>query len=102
MPVFCVRLLPPRPSFPADLTPEEGEAMMRHVAYWTELAKAGQALLFGPVADPKGNWGLGVIQAEDEAALEALLANDPVRQADLGFSQEVLLMPRGAITRPGQ
>ena len=101
MPVYCVRLLPQRPSFPADITPQEGEAMQRHVGYWSSLAQAGHALLFGPVADPKGSWGLGVIEAEDEAALRGMLGQDPVILAALGFQHEVLPMPRGVITRAG-
>ena len=41
--------------------------MQAHVAYCGELLRAGKALVFGPVADPAGAWGLGVLQLPDDA-----------------------------------
>ena len=41
--------------------------MQAHVAYCGELLRAGKALVFGPVADPAGSWGLGVLQLPDDA-----------------------------------
>jgi YCII-related domain len=35
-------------------------------------------LVFGPVFDDTGSWGLGVVEAEDENELRAFAAGDPV------------------------
>jgi uncharacterized protein YndB with AHSA1/START domain/uncharacterized protein YciI len=91
---FCSRLLPPRPSFPGDMTPTELKVMQAHVAYWTALLHEGKAVVFGPVADPKGAWGLGVLRGKDRAEVEASLSRDPVILANLGFSHELLPMPQ--------
>jgi hypothetical protein len=56
---FC-RLIPPRASFMVDMTPAEREVMQQHAAYWRVLLAEGKAIAFGPVADPKGAWGLGM------------------------------------------
>ena len=34
-------------------------------------------VIFGPVLDDTGSWGLGVIEAEDEDELRAFAARDP-------------------------
>jgi uncharacterized protein len=34
-------------------------------------------VVFGPVLDDTGSWGLGVVQAEDENELRAFAAGDP-------------------------
>lgn len=57
---FFVRTQNPRPTFHLDITPEEREVMNRHTTYWTEKAQAGIAVVFGPVMDPKGVYGMGV------------------------------------------
>lgn len=33
--------------------------------------------MFGPVMDPKGTYGLGVIAVENEEQVHAFIANDP-------------------------
>ena len=54
---FLCRLLPPRPTFVQDMTPEEGQVMQAHAAYWQALLAQGIAIVFGPVLDPKGPGG---------------------------------------------
>ena len=54
MAYFFFKLVPPRPSFPQDMTEAEGELMKRHAAYWQSLLDQGFVLVFGPVLDPKG------------------------------------------------
>jgi uncharacterized protein YciI len=34
-------------------------------------------VVFGPVLDSTGSWGLGVVQAEDEEEIRAFAASDP-------------------------
>lgn len=78
MPHFLCRLSAPRPSFPGDMTPAEAALMGEHAGYWTSLVERGVAVVFGPVADPGGVWGLGIVEAGDAMAVERLLAADPV------------------------
>ncbi|MGD0550874.1 MAG: YciI family protein [Candidatus Bathyarchaeia archaeon] len=59
------------------MTEAEREVMQEHVLYWTGLADRGTAIVFGPVLDPKGTWGVAIVQVEDEAELRAILTNDP-------------------------
>lgn len=95
---FICKLTPPRPTFFSDQSPQEQAVMARHVAYWTELFDRGVAVVFSPVLDPAGVWGLAIVEAENEAAVKTIVDNDPVVLADLG-TIEVHPMP-GAVVRP--
>ena|SRR5262245_50745864 len=99
MKYFLCRLLPPRPTFAQDMDAREAEAMKRHVAYWAELAEKGIAIVIGPVADPKGVWGVAILELEEDMDVQALTANDPAILAELGASYEILPMPRAVIGR---
>lgn len=70
--------------------------MQAHVAYCGELLRTGKALIFGPVADPAGVWGLGVLQLPDDADPQAIIVDDPVIKADAGFTYQVMPMLRAA------
>jgi uncharacterized protein len=74
---FFVKLIPHRSTFAQDMTAEEREIMMRHAGYWRELMNKKIVLVFGPVMDPAGVFGMGVIEAEDETAVRSLLDKDP-------------------------
>jgi uncharacterized protein len=78
---FLYRLLPPRPSFAQDMSPEEAEAMERHVAYWQDLLDREVALAFGPVLDPDDPWGLGLLSLDDEDAARRIGERDPAVQS---------------------
>jgi uncharacterized protein YciI len=78
MSTFVFRLIAPRPTFAQDMTDEEREVMGRHAAYWRPYIESGQMVVFGPVLDDTGSWGLGVIEAEDEDEVRAFAAGDPV------------------------
>jgi uncharacterized protein YndB with AHSA1/START domain len=91
---FLFKLLPPRTTFPQDITPEERTIMGAHVGYWSGKLAEGKILAFGPVADPAGSWGVGLMRVQDPAEVRPLTAQDPVILADRGFRYEVLPMPR--------
>jgi uncharacterized protein YciI len=95
---FLCKLIGPRPTFPGDATPAEGAAMKEHVAYWQELLDKGTAIVFGPVAEPTGVWGLAVIRVSSAAEADAITANDPTVRSDLGFRFDAYPMLR-AVTR---
>ncbi|WP_426956195.1 YciI family protein [Muricoccus radiodurans] len=99
MPLFLSRLFPPRPSFLADMTPEEGAVMGAHAAYWSGLAERGIAILFGPVPDPAGLFGAGVLEAADLAAAQAIVAEDPALRSGLGFAGALHEMPGAVLGR---
>jgi uncharacterized protein YciI len=75
---FVFRLLAPRPNFALDMTDEEREIMTRHAAHWQPWIESGQMVIFGPVLDETGSWGLGVVETDDEDALRDFAAHDPV------------------------
>jgi uncharacterized protein YciI len=78
MSTFVFRLIAPRATFALDMTDEERAIMGRHAEYWQPFVDSGQMVVFGPVLDETGSWGLGVIDADDEDELRGLAAKDPV------------------------
>jgi uncharacterized protein YndB with AHSA1/START domain len=94
---FHCRLLPPRPDFARTMSDEERAIMNEHVAYWTKHARQGTALVFGPVADPAGVWGVAVLRVYDTSEVEYLQRNDPVIRADRGFRYETLPMVQAIV-----
>lgn len=93
---FLYQLIPPRPTFAQDMTETERKVMQEHALYWKDLTDKRIAVAFGPVLDPKGVWGLAIVEAANEQDVRALGANDPAVKAGLTF--EVYPMP-GAIVR---
>lgn len=98
MKYFFCKLIPPRPTFMQDMTEAERAIMGEHVAYWRGMMERGQAVAYGPVDDPQGGYGIGIIAVENDADLEAFRDNDPTIRANRGFRFEALPMLR-LITR---
>ncbi len=94
---FFVRTQNPRPTFHLDMTAVERTIMERHVDYWSEKAIQGIAIVFGPVMDPKGVYGMGVYQVQDEAEMRELIEQDPANGL---LHYEVLPMPRVVVGSP--
>lgn len=93
MAYYFFKLIPPRPTFPADITPAEADLMKQHVVYWRGKMAEGQMLAFGPVADPKGTYGVGLLRLDDGTDPQSLANADPVVAAGVGFRCEVHPMP---------
>jgi len=74
---FFLKLNPPRASFTVDMTTEERNIMLQHVAYWTPYVNDGTVIVLGPVMDPKGGYGIAVVGVENEEQLNQLVINDP-------------------------
>jgi uncharacterized protein YciI len=98
MKYFLYKLLPPRPAF-QDMTEAEGELMQEHTNYWKTLVDKRIAVIFGPVADPRGIYGLAIIETEEEAIAQDIRVNDPAIKHDVGFRSEIHLMPEVIIRR---
>ena len=92
------RIICPRPSFALDMSDEEREIMGRHAAHWQPLIDSGQMVVFGPVLDDTGSWGLGVVVADDEGELRAFAASDPV--VTTGTARIELAKMLGGLVRP--
>jgi uncharacterized protein YndB with AHSA1/START domain len=90
---FLFKLLPPRASFMMDMSAEERTLMGVHSVYWRGQLAAGKVIAFGPVADPAGGWGVGLMRVDNTAEATVLTENDPVILADKGFKYELLPMP---------
>lgn len=87
-PVFVMRLLAPRPTFPFDATAEEMADMQAHSRYWADFVSKGLVVAIGPVADGAGAHGLGIVRGMSEAELTAAQGQDPVILAGRGFRFE--------------
>jgi uncharacterized protein len=91
---FVFRLIPPRPSFPLDMSTDERATMMAHVGYWSTLIGEGRVLAFGPVDDPDGAYGIGIVVTESRSQAEKLRDGDPAIRSPHGFRTEIAPMLR--------
>ena len=97
MQTYFVKLIPPRSTFAESVSDREAGAMGEHAAYWRARMAEGKALAFGPVADPAGTYGIGIIQVADEAEAWRFMESDPAIRAGGGLRYELRLMPHGVI-----
>jgi uncharacterized protein len=98
MSTFVFRLKAPRTTFALDMNDEERAIMVRHAEYWRPWIESGQMVIFGPVLDSTGSWGLGVVEADDEEALRAFAADDPVVTTGTGTVEMGKML--GGFVRP--
>lgn len=80
---FLMKLIPPRPTFAQDMSETEARLMREHILYWKALVEKGICLVFGPVLDPEGVYGVAIVGLEDETALEEIEMNDPTVKAGI-------------------
>jgi uncharacterized protein YciI len=80
---YFMRLIPPRSTFPGDMTGEERALMMEHVRYMNEIFTAGKLLIFGPVMAPEAAFGMAVFEVGDETELREIMEKDPTVRAGL-------------------
>jgi len=95
---FLFRLVPPRTDFSTTLSDEERAVMADHLGYWSDLVERGHVVAFGPVDDPGGTYGLGIVVAEDLAAAQAVADGDPAVRSPYGFTTEIT--PMAALVTP--
>jgi uncharacterized protein YciI len=97
---FVFRLIPPRPSFPLDMSTDEPATMMAHVGYGSALIEQGRVLAPGPVDDPDGAYGIGIVVTESRSQAKKLRDDDPAVRSPHGVRTEIapmlrLVTPRG-------
>ena len=97
MPHFFLKLVAPRPTFAMDMNDSEKAMMRQHFLYWKGRQDKGEVVVFGPVMDPAGSYGMGVVEAADDATARAFAAGDPAMKANCGFTCEIHSMR--AVTR---
>ena len=90
---FFLKLNPPRASFMFDMTDDEKAIMQKHVAYWAPYVQDGTVVILGPVADPKGGYGIAIVRVDNDEQLQQLIADDPANGMN---SYELHPMPRAA------
>ena len=87
---FLLRIEPTRPGFTLlNMTAEEGRLAAQHVQYLMSLLDSGKLSLGAQVLDPKGLWGIIIVNAPDRETARALLDADPMVKATM-FRGEVL------------
>lgn len=59
--------------------------MQEHFAYWGGLVGERKAVAYGPVTDPKGAYGIAVVEVKDEAVARSVAANDPAIKVPSGL-----------------
>jgi len=74
---YYFKLIPPRPTFPQDITDGERALMEKHSAYFRERFNSGTLLLYGPVMAPGGAFGLGILEVVDEEEARQFGEDDP-------------------------
>ena len=71
--------------------------MGEHAIYWKGLTDRGIAIVFGLVLDPKGPWGVAIVEIADESDARALGVNDLAVRAGLTF--DVYPMPDAVVRK---
>jgi uncharacterized protein len=95
MPHYFVKLIPPRPTFVQDMSPEEGRLMGEHGKAMRTHFDAGRLLIYGPVMAPGSSFGMAVFDAAEESEVHRLMDADPTIVAKLN-TYEVYPMRVGA------
>ena len=60
-----------------DMSDAERGVMQQHIAYWKGFMDQGKVIVFGPVFDPGGAYGMGVLQMDSEGEVNSFMAADP-------------------------
>jgi len=90
---FLSKLIPPRPTFPLDMSEEERAVMLAHRDYWLPQVNAGLVIVMGPVLDPKGAYGVMIANVPSLRMLEDWESKDPAILSGRGFAFENYPMP---------
>lgn len=90
--VYMYRLHAPRPDFSTGMTPDEAEIMRQHAGFWAGLMAEGKVLVFTPVQDPVGDWGMAIVLADDFQTVDGYSRSDPAVLSGM-MTHSVLALP---------
>lgn len=74
---FFLRLNPVRADFVQTMTDQERSIMQEHAQYWRRFMEQGKIVVFGPVMDPGGAFGMGVARVDNVEEVKEFIAGDP-------------------------
>jgi uncharacterized protein YciI len=74
---FLVILRPVRDEMPFDPTEDEARVVGDHYDYLVKLRDEGKLVVAGPSIKPGDTFGIGVLDLDDEAEVQAIVAADP-------------------------
>ncbi len=74
---FFFKLIPPRATFPHDITEAEQRLMDEHFRYFQEQFAAGKILVYGPVMAPQGAFGLAILEVDSDEEAKRFAEDDP-------------------------
>jgi len=80
---YFFKLIPPRPTFPQDMTDEERLLMKDHSRYMQASFDAGKILIYGPVMAVGGTFGMAVLEVAEESEARRFGEGDPSIRAGL-------------------
>ena len=80
---FFYRLNPPRPDFHLNQSETERRIMSQHTQYWIALTEKGNTIVYGPVFDPKGVFGMGIIEVDNAEQADTIGKEDPAVSSKL-------------------
>ena len=84
---FVYKLIPPRPTFDADMNQTEAATMSKHFAYWQDQLATGTVVIYGPVQEDGGTWGLAIVEADQEAEVRTIGDADPAVSSGMATYQ---------------
>jgi uncharacterized protein YciI len=98
---FLLRLEPTRTGFTLqNMSAEEARLAAQHSQYLTSLLDSGKLSLAAQVFDPKGLWGIVIVNAPDRETARALLDGDPSVKGNM-FRGEVIPL-RVVLQKPAE
>jgi len=74
---FFYKLIAPRPDFHLTMNEIERTTMNEHKDYWAGLFNNKNVIVYGPVFDPDGVYGMAVFVAEDDEEATSIKNDDP-------------------------
>ena len=87
---FLLKIEPTRTGFTLkNMTAEEARLATQHVQHLKSLFDSGKLSLAAQAFDPKGFWGMVIVNAPDRQTAQALLDGDPMVKANM-FRGEVI------------
>lgn len=91
---YALKLIPSRSDFSQTMNDEEKSIMQQHVVFWKEMMTKGNVVAFGPILDPKGVYGFGIIKATSEDIVKEFIYADPASKImSYEFYQMLAVLP---------